>query len=81
MPRTSGSQSASGGGLTCLRDNGEEAEIVIPCTSIARADEAKKGMMKRVVITLTDGTDYTFEYGLLGVKKLAAAVNQVAAAA
>jgi hypothetical protein len=76
-----GALAASGGGLTYLRDNGEEAEIVIPCTSIARADEAKKGMMKRVVITLTDGTDYTFEYGLLGVKKLVAAVNQVAAAA
>ena len=76
-----GALAATGGGLTYLRDNGEEAEIVIPAASIAHADEAKKGMMKRVVITLTDGAQYTFEYGLLGVKKLVAAVNEVANAA
>jgi hypothetical protein len=43
---------------------------------VARAD--KKGMMKRVVIELTDGSTYTFEYGMLSVKKLVAAVNEVA---
>jgi len=76
-----GTLAASGGNLTYLRENGEEAAIVIPAASIAGADEAKKGLMKRVVISLKDGTDYTFEYGLLGVKKLVAAVNEVAATA
>lgn len=74
-----GSFAASGGHGAYLREGDEEeAEIVIPAASIARADEAKKGLMKRVVVTLTDGSDYTFEYGLLGVKKLVAAVNEVA---
>ncbi len=76
-----GALAGSGGGLTYLRDDGENAEIVIPCASIVRAEEAKKGIMKRVVVTLTDGTDHTFEYGMLGVKKLVAAINEVAAAA
>jgi len=76
-----GALGASGGALTYVRDNGAEAEIVIPSASISHAVEAKKGMMKRVVVILNDGTDYTFEYGLLGVKKLVAAVNDVAAAA
>ena len=73
-----GSFAASGGHGAVLRESGVEAELVIPAASIAAAAEAKKGMMKRVVITLTDGEQFTFEYGLLGVKKLVAAVNEVA---
>ena len=76
-----GSVAASGGHLAFVRENGKEAEVVIPADSIAHAAEAKKGMIKRVVITLTDGEQYTFEYGLLGVERLVAAVNEVASAA
>ena len=46
-----------------------------------RAEAAKKGMMKRVVVHLTDGSSHTFEFGLLSVKNLVAAVNEVAAGA
>jgi len=74
-----GALGVTGGNLTFLRDSGVEAEIVIPATSIDRAEPAKKGMMKRVVIHLTDGTSETFEYGLLSVKNLVKAVNEVAA--
>ena len=74
-----GALAASGGHLTYLRDNGEEAEVVIPTGSIAAARAAKKGLMKRVVIQLTDGSEHTFEYGMLSVKKLVDAVNDVAA--
>ena len=73
-----GTLAASGGHVTFLRDNGEEAELVFPVGSIARATDAKKGMMKRVVIHLTDGSEHTFDYGLLSVKKLVAAINEVA---
>lgn len=74
-----GALAASGGHLTYLRDNGEEAEVVIPTGSITEARAAKKGLMKRVVIQLTDGSEHTFEYGMLSVKKLVDAVNEVAA--
>ncbi len=73
-----GALAASGGHLAYLRDNGENAEVVIPTGSIAQARAAKKGMMKRVVIELTDRSEHTFEYGLLSVKKLVDAINDVA---
>lgn len=69
---------ASGGQLTYLRANGEQAEFVIPTSSIAEARGTKKGLMKRVVVQLNDGSEHTFEYGMLPVKKLVAAVNEVA---
>jgi hypothetical protein len=72
-----GALAASGGHLTYLRDNGEAAEVVIPTGSIAEARAAKKGLMKRVVIQLTDGSQHTFEYGMLSVNKLVDAVNDV----
>ena len=74
-----GALAASGGHLAYLRNNGEEAEVVIPTGSIAEARAAKKGLIKRVVIELTDGSEHTFEYGMLPVKKLVEAVNEVAA--
>lgn len=73
-----GAFAASGGHLTYLRDDGDQAEIVIPTSSISSARGDKKGLMKRVVVELTDGSEYTFEYGMLSVKKLVAAVNDVA---
>jgi hypothetical protein len=73
-----GALAASGGHLAYLRDNGEEAEVVIPTSSIVRARAAKKGLMKRVVIQLSDNSEHTFEYGMLSVKKLVDAVNEVA---
>ena len=70
-----GSLAASGGHLTYLRDDGEEAEVVIPAESIDRAEAAKKGLMKRAVVHLTDGSTATFEYGVLSVRKLVDAIN------
>lgn len=73
-----GTLAASGGQLTFLRDNGESAELVMPVASIVRAEPAKKGLMKRVVIHLSDGSQHTFEYGMLSVGKLVDAINGVA---
>ena len=73
-----GALAASGGHLAYLRDNGEEAEVVFPTGSIAGAHATKKGLVKRVVIELTDGSEHTFEYGMLSVKNMVAAVNDVA---
>jgi hypothetical protein len=73
-----GSLAASGGHLAYLRNDGEAAEVVLPTSSITEARGAKKGMMHRVVIQLTDGSEHTFEYGMLPVKKLVAAINEVA---
>jgi hypothetical protein len=57
-------------------DTGDPAEeIVLPRETIARAEPAKKRLMKRVVITTTDGRSLTFEYGLLSVGRIVDAIN------
>lgn len=76
-----GALAATGGRLTYLRDDGEEAEVVIPAGSIDRAEAGKKGLMKRAVVHLTDGSTATFEYGVLSVRKLVDAINAVASRA
>jgi hypothetical protein len=70
-----GSLAASGGGLVYLREDGSDAEIVIPRGIIAGASAAKKGLMKQVVVDTTDGQKFVFDYGMLSVKKLVAAIN------
>ena len=70
-----GTMAASGGALTYLREDGSEAEIVLPRSSVAQAEEAKKGLMKQVAVTMTDGQRFVFEYGMLSVKKIVAAIN------
>jgi hypothetical protein len=57
-------------------DTGDPAEdIVLPREAIAGAEAAKKRLMKRVIITTTDGRTLTFEYGLLSVNRIVEAIN------
>jgi len=70
-----GALGATGGHLIFLREDGSDAEVVIPRTSIASAEATKKGMMKQIRVNLTDGSSHLFEYGLLSVKKIVAAIN------
>jgi hypothetical protein len=70
----------TGGHAMFWRENGAEAEIVMPTNSVKGATESKKGMMKRVIVELSDGTQHTFEYGLMPVKKLVNSINEVSAA-
>jgi hypothetical protein len=70
-----GSLVGTGGHLVFLREEGSDAEIVIPRDAIQSAEAARKGLMKRAIITLTDGQRFVFDYGLLSVKKLVAALS------
>lgn len=66
---------ATGGHATVLHNSDSEVEVVIPRSSISRAEARKKGMMKQAVIVLEDGQELVFDYGLLSVKNLVAALN------
>ena len=70
-----GAFAASGGHVTYVHDTETEFEIVLPRTEITSAVQAKKGMMKRAVITMEDGSEFVFDYGMLSTKKLVAAIN------
>jgi hypothetical protein len=55
---------------------GSHGYIAIAKSAI-KAVEVRSGMMsKRVVVTLNDGSQHTFDYGMLSVKKLAEAIEQ-----
>jgi hypothetical protein len=70
-----GTLAATGGSLVFIREDGEEAELVIPRGAVATAEAAKKGLMKQVVVTTADGRRFVFDYGMLSVKKIVAAIN------
>ncbi len=70
-----GTLGVTDGHLLFLREDGADAEVVIPRTAVRSAEATKKGMMKQVRVNLTDGSSHLFEYGLLSVKKIVAAIN------
>lgn len=69
------SMAASGGHVAYIRDTDTEFTVVLPRNGIRSAEQVKKGMMKRAVVTMNDGSDFTFDYGMLSPKKLVAAIN------
>lgn len=66
---------ASGGHMAYLRDTDTEFTIALPRQEIASAEQAKKGLMKRAVITMNEGSIFVFDYGMLSPKKLIATIN------
>jgi hypothetical protein len=69
---------AAAGGHTVYRySNDDEATVDLPVADIARVEAAKKGMMKRAVVTMKGGETFAFDYGMLSVKKLVAAIESV----
>lgn len=70
-----GSFAASGGHAVYLRDEGSDAVLVIPRSAITGATAAKKGLTKRVVVSTADSGEFVFDYGMLSVKKIVAAIN------
>ncbi len=56
--------------------SGTHGYLSIPKTSI-RSVEVKSSMLKKkVIVTIDDGSDHTFDYGMLSVDKVAAAIQQ-----
>ncbi|MEI9946140.1 MAG: hypothetical protein WDN26_18195 [Chitinophagaceae bacterium] len=55
----------------------EDKDIMytISKADIARVDVQKSFLAKKVLITLSDGTRHEFNYGVLSVDKLVAAIN------
>lgn len=70
-----GGFAATGGHATVLHNSDSEVEIVINRSLIKRAEARKKGLMKQAVIILEDGQELVFDYGMLSVKNLVAALN------
>jgi hypothetical protein len=69
---------AAAGGHTVYRySNDEQATIDLPAAEISGVEATKSGMMKRVVITMKNDEQFVFDYGMLSVKKLVAAIGSI----
>lgn len=71
-----GSFAATSGHGTYFHDTSTDYAITLPRHEIAGAELAKKGLMKRAVVTMNDGSRFVFDYGLLSPKNLVAAINR-----
>lgn len=69
---------AAGGHTVYRYSNDEEATVELPAADISGVRAAKKGLMKRVVVTMVNGEEFVFDYGMLSVKNLVAAIDAVA---
>lgn len=69
---------AAGGHTVYRYSNDDEATVDLPASEIAGVRSAKKGLMKRAVITMTNGEEFVFDYGMLSVKNLVAAIAGIA---
>ena len=69
---------AAAGGHTVYRySNDDTATVNLPAGEIASVQATKQRLMKRAVITMANGEEFVFDYGMLSVKNLVAAVEAV----
>ena len=54
---------------------GSEGYLTIRKDEISQVQTEKSFLAKKVVLTLTDGSVHTFNYGVLNIDKVAAAIN------
>lgn len=67
---------AAAGGHNIYRySNDEKAVVDLPAAEIVGVEAAKKGMTKRAVVTMKGEEQCVFDYGMLSVKKLVAAIE------
>ncbi len=72
-----GSFAAAGGHSVYRYSNDDEARVELPVTEIAGVKANKKGLMKQAVLTMQGGEEFVFDYGMLSVKKIVAAIESV----
>ncbi len=68
---------AAGGHSVYRYSNEETATVDLPAAEIAAVIAAKKGVMKRTIVTMTNGEEFVFDYGMLSVKKLVSAIEAI----
>jgi len=69
---------AAAGGHTVYRySNDDTATVDLPASDIASVEATKHRLMKRAEITMTNGEVFVFDYGMLSVKNLVAAVEAI----
>jgi len=73
-----GSFAAAGGHTVYRYSDDTQARVDLPVAEVDGVEAGKRGMMKQAVVTMKDGQRFVFDYGLLSVKKLVAAIESAA---
>lgn len=68
---------AAGGHTIYRYSNDLTATVELPASEIAGVKATKKGMMKQAVVTMDNGEEFIFDYGMLSVKNLVTAIEEV----
>jgi hypothetical protein len=55
---------------------GSEGCVIIPKARIVKVDVKKSLFAKKVILTLDDGGEHTFNYGMLNIDPVAAAIQK-----
>jgi hypothetical protein len=66
---------AAGGHTVYRYSNDDTATVNLPASEIASVKATKHRLMKRAEITMASGEEFIFDYGMLSVKNLVAAVE------
>jgi hypothetical protein len=53
------------------------ATVELPASESAAAKDIKSRLMKQAVVTMNNGEEFVFDYGLLSVKNLVAAIESI----
>jgi hypothetical protein len=69
---------AAGGHNVYRYSNDKTAYVKLPAADIAKVEATKKGFMKRAVVTMKNGEEFIFDYGMLKVTELVAAIEAIA---
>jgi hypothetical protein len=66
---------ATGGHAAYVSNNDAEMTVSLPRTEIEKTTVKSKLLAKRVIVTMKNGQAFAFNYGMLSVTKLAAAIG------
>ncbi|MEZ5174722.1 MAG: hypothetical protein R2823_00740 [Acidimicrobiia bacterium] len=72
---TLGAFAASGGHASYFHDTETDFGFTLPRSDIAGARITKKRLMKQAVVTMKDGSEFVFDYGMLNPRNLVSAIN------
>ncbi len=56
---------------------GENAQLEIPKSDIANVEVEKSFFQKKVTVTVKDGTQFVFSYGMMNIDPIAAAIKAI----
>ena len=70
-----GSMVATGGNLAYVKNNDAEMTVTLPKIDIKSTEVKNKLLSKRVLVTMKNDQRFVFNYGMLSVAKLAAAIG------